>query len=68
MFYRMFQLPLDVISSIEKDGLGYVRYSVIAVLDLPEDGSSEMVAGRSTFTTSLLKTGGDQVVRLQNEV
>jgi hypothetical protein len=45
----VFLLPLDVISSIDKENHGYVRYTCIAVLDLPEDGASEIISGFSRF-------------------
>ncbi|CAD5227284.1 unnamed protein product [Bursaphelenchus xylophilus] len=38
------KLPLDVISSLERDNLGYVKYACVAVLDIPEGGDSELVA------------------------
>ncbi|TMS39203.1 hypothetical protein L596_005768 [Steinernema carpocapsae] len=37
-------LPLDVISSIERENHGWVRYTCTAVLDIPENGASEIVA------------------------
>ncbi|VDD96337.1 unnamed protein product [Enterobius vermicularis] len=47
-------LPLDVISSIEKEGYGWVRYTCIATLDLPEDETREMIAERNFSVCSVL--------------
>uniref|UniRef100_A0A0N5A7Z3 Arrestin_C domain-containing protein n=1 Tax=Syphacia muris TaxID=451379 RepID=A0A0N5A7Z3_9BILA len=50
-------LPLDVISSIEKEGYGWVRYTCIATLDLPEDKNTReliMVLERNFSVCSVL--------------
>ncbi|VDK44793.1 unnamed protein product [Anisakis simplex] len=48
------QLPLDVVSSIEKENHGWVRYSCIATLEIPEDGASELIAERNFTVVSML--------------
>lgn len=47
-------LPLDVISSIDKENYGWVRYTCTATLDIPEDGASELIAERNFTVCSLL--------------
>ncbi|KAK0399747.1 hypothetical protein QR680_003195 [Steinernema hermaphroditum] len=47
-------LPLDVISSIERENHGWVRYTCTAVLDIPENGASEIVAEKNFQVYSLL--------------
>lgn len=46
---RKIQLPLDVQSSVERENFGFCRYTCTAVLELPEDGASEIVAGLFFF-------------------
>lgn len=40
------RLPLDVVSSLKRDSMGQIRYNCMAVLDIPEGGESELVAGK----------------------
>uniref|UniRef100_A0A9J2NZC1 Arrestin C-terminal-like domain-containing protein n=2 Tax=Ascaris TaxID=6251 RepID=A0A9J2NZC1_ASCLU len=47
-------LPLDVISSIEKENYGWVRYTCIATLEIPENGASELIAERNFSVVSML--------------
>lgn len=39
------KLPLDVLSSVEKEGFGSIKYTCLAVIDIPEGGGSEITAG-----------------------
>ncbi|KAI1702422.1 arrestin domain-containing protein 17 [Ditylenchus destructor] len=48
------KLPLDVVSSIEKENHGLVKYTCMAVLDVPEGGDSEIVAECDFGVVSLL--------------
>ncbi|CAJ0565695.1 unnamed protein product, partial [Mesorhabditis spiculigera] len=48
------QLPLDVVSSVEREGYGSVRYTCSAVLHLPEDGGSEFISEKTFKVWSLL--------------
>lgn len=36
---------MDVLSTVEKDNYGQIKYICMAVLDVPEGGDSEIVAG-----------------------
>ncbi|KAH7730620.1 Protein ARRD-26 [Aphelenchoides avenae] len=48
------KLPLDVVSSIEKENHGSIRYTCIAVLDVPDGGESEIIAEKEFRVYSLL--------------
>uniref|UniRef100_A0A0K0F2N8 Arrestin_C domain-containing protein n=1 Tax=Strongyloides venezuelensis TaxID=75913 RepID=A0A0K0F2N8_STRVS len=41
-----YKLPFAVLSSIEQENLGYIRYTIQAILEIPEDGFSEIIAER----------------------
>ncbi|CAJ0928934.1 unnamed protein product, partial [Mesorhabditis belari] len=47
-------LPLDVVSSVEREGFGSVRYTCSAILHLPEDGGSEFISEKTFKVWSLL--------------
>uniref|UniRef100_A0A1I7XCQ4 Arrestin_N domain-containing protein n=1 Tax=Heterorhabditis bacteriophora TaxID=37862 RepID=A0A1I7XCQ4_HETBA len=48
------RLPLDVLSSIERENLGHVRYTCTALMAIPEDGDTEMVAEKTFKVYSYL--------------
>lgn len=50
----MFEIPYDVISSIEKDNYGSIQYTCSAILDIPEDGESEIISGMCIISISYL--------------
>ncbi|KAI6236037.1 Arrestin domain-containing protein 2 [Aphelenchoides besseyi] len=68
------RLPLDVVSSIERENMGFVRYTCMAILDVPESGDTQMIAEREFKVISFLNldapylrepaTASDQVQRL----
>lgn len=39
------RIPLDVLSSMERENHGNVRYTCTALMAIPEDGDTEMVSG-----------------------
>ncbi|EPB80376.1 arrestin domain protein [Ancylostoma ceylanicum] len=41
------RLPMDVLSSIDRDNYGSVRYTCTALMAIPEDGDTEMVAEKT---------------------
>ncbi|KJH51026.1 hypothetical protein DICVIV_02787 [Dictyocaulus viviparus] len=41
------RLPMDVLSSIDRDNYGSVRYTCTALMVIPEDGDTEMVAEKT---------------------
>uniref|UniRef100_A0AC35TZA1 Arrestin_C domain-containing protein n=1 Tax=Rhabditophanes sp. KR3021 TaxID=114890 RepID=A0AC35TZA1_9BILA len=49
-----YKLPFDVVSSIEQENHGHVRYNIQALLEIPEDGNSEIVAERPLTIYSYL--------------
>uniref|UniRef100_A0A0N5A0I0 Arrestin_C domain-containing protein n=1 Tax=Parastrongyloides trichosuri TaxID=131310 RepID=A0A0N5A0I0_PARTI len=46
MISFQYKLPFAVLSSIEQENLGCIRYTIQAILEIPEDGFSEIVAER----------------------
>lgn len=48
------KLPLDVISTIKKENYGFVKYNCLAVLDVPQDGGSEIIAESEFCVVSYL--------------
>uniref|UniRef100_A0A8L8JMY8 Arrestin_N domain-containing protein n=1 Tax=Heligmosomoides polygyrus TaxID=6339 RepID=A0A8L8JMY8_HELPZ len=41
------RLPMDVLSSVNRDNYGSVRYTCTALMAIPEDGDTEMVAEKT---------------------
>lgn len=48
------RLPHDVLSSVERENHGSVRYTCTAVMGIPEDGDTELVAEKSFKVFTLL--------------
>ncbi|GMR48642.1 hypothetical protein PMAYCL1PPCAC_18837, partial [Pristionchus mayeri] len=48
------KLPLDVLSSVEREQHGSIRYMCTAVLDLPDNGGTQLVAEKEFRVFSLL--------------
>uniref|UniRef100_A0A7E4UWR5 Arrestin_C domain-containing protein n=1 Tax=Panagrellus redivivus TaxID=6233 RepID=A0A7E4UWR5_PANRE len=66
-----FKIPYDVLSSIEKENFGSIRYTCSAVLDIPEDGESEIISEKNLVIFSLLNLDAPhfrQSVRAQDQV
>uniref|UniRef100_A0A0K0E5M1 Arrestin C-terminal-like domain-containing protein n=1 Tax=Strongyloides stercoralis TaxID=6248 RepID=A0A0K0E5M1_STRER len=49
-----YKLPFAVLSSIEQDNLGCIRYTIQGILEIPEDGFSEIVTERPILIFSYL--------------
>uniref|UniRef100_A0A914ZBE6 Arrestin C-terminal-like domain-containing protein n=1 Tax=Panagrolaimus superbus TaxID=310955 RepID=A0A914ZBE6_9BILA len=70
MEFKM-KIPYDVVSSIEKDNYGSIQYTCSAILDIPEDGESEIVSEREVLIYSLLNLDAPhfrQSVRAHDQV
>ncbi|KAI6233690.1 Arrestin domain-containing protein 2 [Aphelenchoides fujianensis] len=48
------RLPMDVVSSVERENMGAVRYTCMAILDVPEGGDSQIIAEREFKVVSFL--------------
>lgn len=64
MLLLRFKLPIDAVSSLQQEGLGSIKYNCIATIFLPDDGESELIAGKLSFflnkilkKDSILKSG-----------
>ncbi|CEF59910.1 Arrestin-like, N-terminal domain and Immunoglobulin E-set domain-containing protein [Strongyloides ratti] len=49
-----YKLPFAVLSSIEQENLGCIRYNIQAILEIPEDGYSEIITERPILIFSYL--------------